>query len=76
MAVVKQLLGSKKAIASVATVVVNLIVGFLPDGALDASGKAGLITAITSIAAAYLIGQGVADHGKEAAKERAKADAS
>ncbi len=68
MNVIKQLLGSKKAIAGVATVIVNLVVGFMPEGTLDTAAKQGLITAITSIAAAYLIGQGVADHGKEAKK--------
>ena len=72
MNVIKQLLGSKKAIASVATVIVNIVVGFLPADALDAQSKAGLITAITSIAAAYLVGQGIADNGKEAAKESNK----
>jgi len=74
MDVIKQLLGSKKAIASVVTVVVNLVIGFLPADTLDMNGKQGLIAAITSIAAAYLIGQGVADHGK-GAKQMDAADA-
>lgn len=74
MQVIKDMFKSKKALAAMATVVVNLIVGLLPADALDAEGKTGLITAITGIAAAYLIGQGVADHGKEAAKQQAKND--
>jgi len=68
MNVLKEMFGSKKAITGAVTVVVNLVLGFLPAETLDTETKLALITAISGIAAAYLIGQGVADNGKSAKK--------
>lgn len=76
MKAVKEMFGSKKAITSVVTVLVNLVVGFMPADKIDGETKLALITAISGIAAAYVIGQGVADNGKEAKKLELEANAS
>lgn len=68
MKALKEMVGSKKAITGVVTVIVNLIVGFLPADKIDNETKLALITAISGVAASYLVGQGIADHGKEARK--------
>lgn len=68
MNVLKQFLGSKKAIASAVTVLVNLIVGFMPADTIDGETKMHLILAITGIVGAYVLAQGRADQGKEAKK--------
>lgn len=73
MGVIKGLFGSKKAIASIVTVICNLIVGFLPGEAMDADTKTKVMGAITAVACFYLLGQGKADEGKEAAKIAADA---
>jgi hypothetical protein len=75
METIRSLLKSKKAVA--------MITGIVASGLALAAGKllgeeAGGALAekyaalITSTVIAYVIGQGVADHGKEAAKEEAK----
>ena len=62
---VKGILGSKKAIAAIAGVVVSLVAKVGIDLETDA------IVAILAPIMAYIVGQGVADIGKEAAKQSA-----
>lgn len=70
MQVLKDLLGSKKAIASLAAVIVDLVIAFgVP---MDMQAKTSLIGAISGLAAAYVIAQGIADAGKEKAKVESK----
>lgn len=62
---IKGILGSKKAIAAIAGVVVSLVAKVGIDLETDA------IVAILAPIMAYIVGQGVADIGKEAAKQSA-----
>lgn len=66
LSTIKQLLGSKKAVVAVVTVLVALLGLFGLD--LDADKLAAALSPLL----AYIIGQGVADNGKEAAKEQTK----
>lgn len=60
--VVKDLLSSKKFIVMLAA----LIVASASKAGLDLNEE--LVNQILAMAAAYVVGQGIADHGKEAAK--------
>ncbi len=73
MGVIKGLFSSKKAVASMVTVLCNLIVGVLPGEAMDADTKTKVMGAITAVACFYLFGQGKTDEGREAAKIMAAA---
>jgi len=59
---IKGILGSKKALAAIAGVVVSLVAKLGVDLPTDA------LVAILAPIMAYIVGQGVADIGKEAAK--------
>ena len=66
MKVLRELLGSKKALAAIGTIISVLLAALgldLPSATLSA-----VITAIASIGSIYVAAQGVADHGKEAEK--------
>ncbi len=61
----KGLAGSKKFAALVAGLLATLLVSKL---GLPEEQAADLSTKLVALVASYMIGQGVADHGKEAAK--------
>jgi hypothetical protein len=75
MEALKGALGSKKALAAMGGTVASTLVtmagkyGVL----LDPAGAEKLVMVILGIVAAYVLGQGVADWGKEAAKVQAAA---
>jgi hypothetical protein len=62
----KDLLASKKAIAGIAGAVMILV------GRLGLDIDSELVTQFVSIVVAYIVGQGIADYGKEGAKIEAK----
>lgn len=62
MDLLKQLLSSKKAVATLVAVLVWVGGRF----GLDVSAED--LAPIVALIAAYVVGQGIADHGKEAAK--------
>jgi predicted permease len=68
MNVVKQLFGSKKFITALVGLILNVVTIFLPADAVTAEMKAQLMTVITILCGVFILGQGVADHGKEAKK--------
>jgi hypothetical protein len=68
MDVIKQIFGSKKAIAGMVAALVNLVIGFLPADTIDLETKKYVIGALTGLVGCYLLAQGRADQGKEAAK--------
>ncbi len=63
----KELLSSKKAIITIIGLVLNLIVaaGVIK---LDEAARAQVMQGIMAIVGTYVVGQGIADHGKEKAK--------
>ena len=69
MKVLMELISSKKAIASVSGVIVSVLVLKLGIGEDQAKEIAQAVVALT---VAYVVGQGVADHGKSAAQIAAK----
>jgi hypothetical protein len=62
----KDLLASKKAIAGIAGAVMILV------GRLGLDIDSELVTQFVSLVVAYIVGQGIADHGKEGAKIEAQ----
>ena len=62
----KYLLKSKKAIAGIAGALMILV------GRLGLDIDSELVTQFVSIVVAYIVGQGIADHGKEGAKIEAQ----
>jgi hypothetical protein len=62
----KDLLASKKAIAGIAGAVMILV------GRLGLDIDSELVTQFVSLVIAYIVGQGIADHGKEGAKIEAQ----
>lgn len=66
------LLSSKKFLALLVTLLVLVATRKL---GLDEATATELAREIVALAAAYMVGQGVADHGKEAAKVEAEAKA-
>lgn len=65
---IKQLLSSKKAIAAVTGVLVSVVGRWGLDLPPDA------VNQIVGVIAAYILGQGIADAGKEAVRLQAEAD--
>ncbi len=63
----KKLFGSKKFLGLLIGLVVEVIAasGLM---ALDCDTKVALMTAVGGLTGTYLLGQGIADHGKEKAK--------
>jgi len=65
---IKGFMKSKKGIGTLVGMVLNLLVAI---GLVPLSGdveRKDVVTGITTLIAAYVVGQGVADHGKERAK--------
>ena len=62
----KDLLKSKKAIAGIAGALMILV------GRLGLDIDSELVTQFVSLVIAYIVGQGIADHGKEGAKIEAR----
>lgn len=68
MSLLKQLLASKKAIAAATGVLVSVVGRWGLDLPADA------VNQIVGVIAAYILGQGIADAGKEAVRLQAEAD--
>ena len=68
MNLIKQLLSSKKAIAAVTGVLVSVVGRWGLDLPVDA------VNQIVGVIAAYIVGQGIADAGKEAVRLQNAAD--
>lgn len=68
---VNAILGSKKAVAAIATVIFTFLAPKLADLGITISEAE--LEKVIGIAIAYLVGQGIADSGKEAAKIKAAA---
>jgi hypothetical protein len=66
MKAIKDLLSSKKALVTIATALVNLVVAVFEIQLSEAQENT--LVSITAVAVAYIIGQGIADAGKEAKK--------
>jgi len=80
MVVLKQLLGSKKFIALLVGLLASVITPLLisqigMDPAEATAFAAGVSTKIAAMVSAYMVGQGLADNGKEKAKIEAAAEA-
>jgi uncharacterized membrane protein (DUF441 family) len=69
MTLIKQLLSSKKAIAAVTGVLVSVVGRWGLDLPADA------VTQIVAVICSFILGQGVADAGKEAVRLQNAADA-
>lgn len=65
MNVVKKLLGSKKFITAAGGLVLNIVTAFLPADTVSVEMKVQLMTVITILCGCFVVGQGMADNGKE-----------
>lgn len=67
MGILGKLMGSKKAVVTLIGLALEVVIaaGLMP---LDEAAKAKVMEAIMVICGGYVVGQGVADHGKEAKK--------
>ena len=71
MELVKGLLGSKKFVATMIGVAVTIAINLGLDPVLAKE----IVPVVMTLIASYVVGQGIADHGKEAAKVHAAAAA-
>ena len=74
--VVGGILGSKKAVAALVAVLALVLIRVAGrfGVVLDQATAAELSNQVLAVASAYVIGQGIADHGKSAAEVRADAE--
>lgn len=61
IATIRKLFASRKALVALATAVVDVAAMLAPW--IDEATKTALVTALTALAGAYLLAQGMADHG-------------
>jgi hypothetical protein len=65
---IKGFVKSKKGIGTLVGMLLNILVAIGVVPLADDVEKKDVVTGITTLIAAYVLGQGVADHGKEKAK--------
>jgi hypothetical protein len=68
----KALFGSKKAVAALVGFVMNLAAPFARKHGLEGVLTPDAVTSATAMLGTYMLGQGIADHGKEKAKVEAE----